>query len=185
MSVGGGGDISSSSSSSSSSGRSAIEIDAAYTQLTRPSQNLIHFVLVVGKVVDKTVPHVGVVLVDFITLHGPVCNGKGSRALKHECNGSLGYLHLWWWCRGGTLELFVRDTVGYHATLEAYTTGLKLVAAAGVFAIDETHELGSDVAVIVRRSVGMRGDVPPRGEDQEVGKRRGRIAGTSGEDTED
>lgn len=73
----------------------------------------------------------------------------------------------------------------HHPALEADAAGLELVGAAGILAVDEAHELGRDVAVVVGRAVRVRCNVPARGEDQEVGEGRGGVAGARGQNAED
>lgn len=77
----------------------------------------------------------------------------------------------------------------HEAALEGDTAGLELVGAAGIFAVDEAHELGGGVAVVVGGTVldgmlviavGGKGRrviysvaryVPSRAEDEEVCER--------------
>lgn len=47
----------------------------------------------------------------------------------------------------------IRYTVRNHSAFETDATRLELVAAAGILTVDETHQLGSDVAVVVWRTV--------------------------------
>lgn len=63
--------------------------------------------------------------------------------------------------------------------------GLEFVRAAAVFAVDETHEIRSNIAVVVKGAVCIGGDVPARGKDEEVGKRGWWVTRLCGQDAED
>jgi hypothetical protein len=75
----------------------------------------------------------------------------------------------------------VRDTT----TFVRETTRLEFVGATTVATVDETHEFGSDVAMVVRGSVSVACDVPSGREDEDIGKRGGGIARLGGQDGED
>lgn len=73
----------------------------------------------------------------------------------------------------------------HHPALEAHAAGLELVGPPGVLAVDQAHEFAGDVAVVVRGSVRVGGDVPAGAEDEEVGEGRGGVAAARGQDAED
>lgn len=118
-------------------------------QLPRFLQYLINLVFMIAEVVHQVIPHRWVMLVKFVALHSPISDGEGPRALKHERYCTFRDAHLWRRLSRSGLELLICHTVRHHAALETDTSGLELIAAAGVLAIDETHQLGSDVAVVV------------------------------------
>lgn len=59
--------------------------------------------------------------------------------------------------RVGSSHLFVGNAVRHKTAFEADAAGLKFVRAPGVFAVDEAHELGCAVTVVVGRAVGWMG----------------------------
>jgi hypothetical protein len=122
-------------------------------QLPRFLQYLVNLVLMLREIIHEVVPHRWVMLVEFVALHSPVGDGKGSGALKHERYCTFRDTHLWRRLSRSGLELLICHTVRHHSALETDTSGLELIAAAGILAIDETHQLGSDVAVVVRWAV--------------------------------
>lgn len=100
-------------------------------------------------------PHRRLMLVNLLTLPCPLRYRKHSRTLHHERDRALGNAHLGWGLRARGLELLVRDTVGHKAALIADASRLEGVAAAGVLAVNETHEFRGGVAVVVGRAVGV------------------------------
>jgi hypothetical protein len=122
-------------------------------QLPRFLQYLINLALMSGKVIHEVVPHLGVMLVKLVTLHSPVGNGKRPRALKHERYCTFRNTHLWRRLSRSGLELLICHTVRHHSAFKTDTSGLELIATAGILAIDETHQLGSDVTMVVRWAV--------------------------------
>jgi len=115
----------------------------------------------------------------------PLSNRKRPATLKHKRYGALANPHLRRRRGARSLEPFIRNAMRHHPALEADAAGLELVGAAGILAVDEAHELGRDVAVVVGRAVRVRCNVPARGEDQEVGEGRGGVAGARGQNAED
>ena len=83
------------------------------------------------------------------------------------------------------LKLFIRNPVGNKSALKGYTTGLKLVGAPGILAIDKAHEFGGCIAVVVWGTVGVTRDIPSRAEYEEICEGCGRIARRRCKDTED
>lgn len=137
------------------------------------------------EIVDQIIPHLGVMLVDLVALHGPIGNGKRPGALKHERHSTFGDAHLWRGLGRCGLELLIRNTVGDHATFEADAAGLETVASARVLAVDQTHQLRSHVTMVIRWAVRVRGNVPTRREDEEIGKRRCWVARACRQDAKD
>lgn len=160
----------------------SVTVDVQFAGLL---QDFINLLLVVGEVVHEVVPHLGIVLVDLVALHRPISDGEWPAGFEHECDCAFRDAHLWWWLCARCLELLVRNTVRHHAALEGHTTRLELIGTAGIFTVDETHELGSNVTVVVGWAVSVRGDVPTGGEDEEVSKRGGGVARGSGQNAED
>lgn len=138
-----------------------------------------------GEVVDQTVPHLRLMLVPLVAVPRVVGNGERPGRLEHDRNGGLGDAHDRRRTVTGGLELLIRHTMRNHTALKRNATRLEGVRAAAVVAVDQAHQLGGGVAVVVRRAVGVRGDVPARREDEEVGERRVEVARLGREHAED
>lgn len=140
-------------------------IGCSLSQFAEFAQNLVHLSLMSREIIDKVVPHLGFVLMLFVAIPCPVSDGERSTRLKHESDGILRNLHLWWRLSGCGFEFLVRNAVGYHSALEGYAARLKGIGSTSVFPIYQTHELRSHVSVIVWWSVGVRCYIPSWRED--------------------
>lgn len=138
-----------------------------------------------GEVVDKVIPHLGVMLVKLLALHCVIGDSERSAGLEHECNSTLGDAHWLQFCRSGSLELGVCNAVRDTTTFVGETTRLEFIRSSTVSTVDKTHELGCDVAVVVRWAVSVACNIPSRREDQDIGERSSGIAGLGGQDGED
>lgn len=107
----------------------------------------------IAEVVHQVIPHRWVMLVKLVALHSPISDSERPRALKHERYCTFRDTHLWRRLSRSGLELLICHTVRHHTAFKTDTSRLEFIAAAGVLAIDETHQLGSDVAVVVGRAV--------------------------------
>jgi len=162
-----------------------LNIRSTNTHLPNPLQDLINLILVITKVINQIIPHLGVVLVDILALHRPISDGEHPGRLEHERDRALGDAHLRRRRGARGLEFLVRHAVWHHAALETHAAWLELVGASAVGAVDQAHELGRGVPVVVWWAVGVRGDVPAGREDEKVGEGRGWVAGFGGQDAED
>ena len=131
------------------------------------------------------IPHLRLMFMLLPARPRPLSNCKRPATLKHKRYGALANPHLRRRRGARSLELLIRNAMRHHPALEADAAGLEFVGAAGILAVDEAHELRRDVAVVVGRAVRVRCNVPARGEDQEVGEGRGRVAGARGQNAED
>jgi hypothetical protein len=137
------------------------------------------------EVVNEIIPHLRIMLVQFLALHGVVSDCEWSAGLEHESDGTFRDTH-WLQLSGGSgLEFGVGDTVRNTTAFVWKTTRLELVGTTTVATVDETHEFGGDIAVIVRGSVSVACDVPSRREDEDISKRGSGIARLGGQDGED
>src|SRR5579862_5993212 len=142
--------------------------------------------LQVGReIIDEIIPHLGVMLVKLLALHGVIGNSERSAGFKHECNGTLRDAHWLQFHLGGSLEFRIGNSVRNTTTFVRETTRLEFIRSAAISTVDETHKFRRDVAVVVRWTVGVACDIPSRGEDKNIGEGSCRIARFGGQNSED
>jgi hypothetical protein len=124
-------------------------------------------------------------LMQLIAPPRPIRDSKRPRTLHHKSNRILRDAHLRRLVLARSLELLVRDTMGHEPALKRDATGLKLVRAASVLAVDQTHELGCGIAVVVGRTVRVARYVPPWRENKEISEWSCRISRWGGKHAED
>lgn len=102
-----------------------------------------------GKVIHQIIPHLRIMFMLLLTLPGKVRDRERPTRLKHKRDRVLRDLHHGWRFRRCSFELLIRDAVRHHPALERHAAGLELVGAAAVCTVDEAHEFGSCVAMVV------------------------------------
>lgn len=68
----------------------------------------------VTKVIHKTIPHLGLMLVPLLAIPRIIRDCEWARRLEHKRDRALRDLRHWWGCFGCGFEFFVGDAVGDH-----------------------------------------------------------------------